>query len=91
MSGNKYGKLFELTTFGESHGQAIGGIIEGCPAGTPLDLEFIQSELDRRKPGQSSIVTQRKESDKVNFFSDFAAGSLKYGSPLISKKSEKMR
>ena len=81
MSGNKYGKLFELTTFGESHGEAIGGIIEGCPAGTPLDLEFIQSELDRRKPGQSSIVTQRKESDKVNFFSGIFEGKTT-GTPI---------
>jgi len=81
MSGNKYGKLFELTTFGESHGKAIGGIIEGCPAGTPLDLEFIQSELDRRKPGQSSIVTQRKESDKVNFFSGIFEGKTT-GTPI---------
>ena len=66
---NSIGKLFRLTTFGESHGAAIGGIIDGCPAGLPLDLERIQSELDRRKPGQSSITTQRKESDIVQFHS----------------------
>ena len=81
MSGNKYGKLFELTTFGESHGEAIGGILEGCPAGIKLDLDFIQSELDRRKPGQSPIVTQRKESDKVNFFSGIFEGRTT-GTPI---------
>ena len=69
MAGNSFGKLFKLTTFGESHGQAIGGIIDGCPAGIQLDLEKIQSELNRRKPGQSAIVTQRKEPDTVEFYS----------------------
>ena len=59
MAGNIFGSLFKLTTFGESHGPAIGGILEGCPAGIELDLESIQEDLDRRKPGQSSIVTQR--------------------------------
>ena len=65
MAGNSFGKLFKLTTFGESHGVAIGGIIDGCPAGIQLDLEAVQNELDRRKPGQSKIVTQRKEPDTV--------------------------
>jgi len=69
MSGNTFGNNFTLTTFGESHGEAIGGVIDGCPAGLSIDLDLIQSELDRRKPGQSKIVTQRKESDKVHFFS----------------------
>lgn len=69
MAGNSFGKLFTLTTFGESHGEALGGIIDGCPAGLEIDLSFIQSELDRRRPGQSHIVTQRKESDKVEFLS----------------------
>ncbi len=69
MAGNSFGKLFKLTTFGESHGKAIGGIIDGCPAGIVLDFKAIQSELNRRKPGQSEIVTQRKEPDTVEFLS----------------------
>ncbi len=74
MAGNSFGKIFKLTTFGESHGVAIGGVIDGCPAGLPLDLEAIQKDLDRRKPGQSSIVTQRKEPDTVEFFSGIFEG-----------------
>jgi chorismate synthase len=69
MAGNTFGTLFTLTTFGESHGEALGGIIDGCPAGLQIDMNFIQSELDRRRPGQSHIVTQRKESDRVEFLS----------------------
>jgi chorismate synthase len=69
MAGNSFGNLFKLTTFGESHGTAIGGIIDGCPAGLELELDAIQSELNRRKPGQSEIVTQRKEPDVVKFLS----------------------
>ncbi len=69
MAGNTFGKLFTITTFGESHGIALGGIIDGCPSGIQIDLDFIQSELDRRRPGQSHIVTQRKESDTVEFLS----------------------
>src|SRR5690606_31054911 len=68
------GRIFRLTTFGESHGKAIGGIIDGCPPGIELDLEKIQYELDRRKPGQSKIVTQRKESDTVQFLSGIFEG-----------------
>lgn len=71
---NSFGKLFSVTTFGESHGPAIGGIIDGCPAGIALDLEAIQSELNRRKPGQSKIVTQRKEPDEVIFLSGIFEG-----------------
>lgn len=74
MSGNSIGQLFKLTTFGESHGVAIGGVIDGCPAGLEIDLEFIQKELDRRKPGQSHITTQRKESDTVKFLSGIFEG-----------------
>ena len=74
MSGNSFGNLFKLTTFGESHGKAIGGIIDGCPAGLKLDLQAIQNELDRRKPGQSKIVSQRKEADKVQFLSGIVEG-----------------
>ena len=69
MAGNTYGKLFKLITFGESHGTALGGVIDGCPSGIKLDLEAIQNEMNRRKPGQSSIVTQRKEPDEVTFYS----------------------
>lgn len=71
---NTTGKIYRLTTFGESHGEAIGGIIDGCPAGIQLDLNQIQYELDRRKPGQSKIVTQRKESDTVQFLSGMIDG-----------------
>ena len=61
--GNTFGKLFRLTTFGESHGKALGAILDGCPAGLALDLEKIRMEMQRRKPGQSKITTQRKEED----------------------------
>ena len=74
MSGNTFGSLFQLTTFGESHGEAIGGIIEGCPSGIALDMKAIQLDLNRRKPGQSAIVTQRKEPDEVKFLSGIFEG-----------------
>ncbi len=74
MAGNTYGTLFKLTTFGESHGVALGGIIDGCPAGLFIDLDFIQGELQRRKPGQSHITTQRKEDDEVKFLSGIFEG-----------------
>jgi len=74
MAGNSFGTIFKLTTFGESHGVAIGGIIDGCPSGLQLDLEAIQNELNRRKPGQSEIVTQRKEPDEVKFMSGIFNG-----------------
>lgn len=74
MAGSSYGKLFRLSTFGESHGVAIGGVIDGFPANVEIDLDFIQHELDRRKPGQSKIVTQRKESDQVQFLSGIFEG-----------------
>ena len=74
MAGNSFGTIFKITTFGESHGEAIGGVIDGCPAGLKIDLDFIQHELDRRKPGQSHIVTQRKESDTVKFLSGIFEG-----------------
>ena len=79
--GNNFGKIFRLTTFGESHGKAIGGIIDGCPSGIKIDLDFIQSQLDRRKPGQSKITTQRKESDKVEFLSGLFEG-VSTGTPI---------
>lgn len=81
MAGNSFGHSFRLTTFGESHGVAIGGVIDGVPANFPLDLEKIQLELDRRKPGQSAIVTQRKESDTVQFLSGIFEGKTT-GSPI---------
>ncbi|PSG88273.1 chorismate synthase [Aurantibacter aestuarii] len=81
MAGNTIGTLFKLTTFGESHGTAIGGIIDGCPPNISLDLEDIQKDLDRRKPGQSAIVTQRKESDTVKFLSGIFEGKTT-GTPI---------
>lgn len=81
MAGNTFGNLFKLTTFGESHGPAIGGIIDGCPAGIELDLDQIQYQLDRRKPGQSKITTQRKESDTVQFLSGIFEGQTT-GTPI---------
>lgn len=69
MAGNTFGKHFQIMTYGESHGVAIGGIIDGVPAGLLIDLQGIQKELDRRRPGQSDIVTQRNESDAVEFLS----------------------
>ncbi len=71
---NSIGNLFKLTTFGESHGPAIGGVIDGCPGGIELDLSYVQQELDRRKPGQSKITTQRKEPDQVEFLSGIFEG-----------------
>lgn len=81
MAGNSFGTLFRLTTFGESHGDALGGIIDGCPPNIELDLEAIQLEMQRRKPGQSSIVTQRKEADEVQFLSGIFEGKTT-GTPI---------
>lgn len=81
MSGNTFGKQFKLTTFGESHGKALGGIIDGCPAGLEVDFIAIQEEMNRRKPGQSSIVTQRKEPDAVEFYSGIFEGKTT-GAPI---------
>jgi len=81
MAGNSFGNLFKLTTFGESHGMAIGGIIDGCPPGLELDFDAIQNELNRRKPGQSAIVTQRKEPDTVEFMSGIFEGKTT-GTPI---------
>lgn len=78
---NTFGTLFRVTTFGESHGAAIGCIVDGCPAGLDFDLAFIQQELDRRRPGQSSIVTQRKESDTVQVLSGVFEGKTT-GTPI---------
>ena len=74
MPGNSFGQVFRITTFGESHGPAIGVVIDGCPAGLEVDEHFIQSELDRRRPGQSPIVTQRKENDRAEILSGVFEG-----------------
>lgn len=78
---NTFGQIFRLTSFGESHGRGIGGIIDGCPAGLQLDIDFIQNELARRKPGQSKITTQRKEPDRVEFLSGIFEGKTQ-GTPI---------
>ena len=78
---NTFGTIFRLTSFGESHGEAIGGVIDGCPAGILLDLDFIQHELDRRKPGQSDLTTSRKEADQVEFLSGIYDGKTT-GTPI---------
>ena len=66
---NTFGNIFTLTTFGESHGKAVGGVVDGLPAGIDIDIDFIQSELDRRRPGQSSVTTSRNEADRVEILS----------------------
>ncbi|MES2732228.1 MAG: chorismate synthase [Bacteroidota bacterium] len=76
-----YGKIFKISTFGESHGKAVGVIVDGCPAGLTIDEEFIQSELDRRKPGQSRITTQRKEGDSFQVLSGIFEGKTQ-GTPI---------
>lgn len=81
MAGNTFGTLFRLTTFGESHGPAIGGIIDGCPAGIELDFDAIDREMQRRKPGQSKITSQRKEGDEVKFLSGIFEGKTT-GTPI---------
>ncbi|TFV95874.1 chorismate synthase [Algoriphagus kandeliae] len=79
--GNSFGKLFKITTFGESHGPALGVILEGCPAGLSIDESFIQSEMQRRKPGQSKITTQRKEEDEIEILSGVFEGKST-GTPI---------
>ena len=81
MAGNSFGEIFRITTFGESHGSAIGVVIDGCPAGLDIDLDFLQKELNRRKPGQSAITTQRKESDQFKILSGVYDGKT-IGSPI---------
>src|SRR6185436_18489653 len=88
MPGNSFGQIFRITTFGESHGNAIGVVIDGCPAGLDIDLNFIQQELDRRRPGQSAITTQRKESDTFEILSGIFEGKT-LGTPIaITIKNE---
>jgi len=81
MSGNSIGKLFTVTSFGESHGLALGCIVDGCPPGLPLDANDLQSDLDRRKPGQSRFTTQRKEADQVRILSGVFEGKTT-GTPI---------
>lgn len=78
---NTFGNIFRLTSFGESHGAGIGGVIDGCPAGIELDMAFIQQELNRRKPGQSNLTTPRKEDDEVQFLSGVYEGKTT-GTPI---------
>jgi len=81
MAGNTFGNFFKLTTFGESHGEAMGGVIDGCPAGVSIDLDAIENQMMRRRPGQSTIVTQRKEADTVRFLSGIFEGKTT-GTPI---------
>ena len=81
MAGNSFGNIFKLTTFGESHGLGIGGVIDGCPSGVKIDLKMIQNDLNRRKPGQSKIVTQRKEDDEFIILSGLV-NNITTGSPI---------
>jgi len=81
MSGNTFGKLFRITTWGESHGPAVGVVIDGCPAGLPLEEADIQKELDRRRPGQSDVTTQRKEEDRAEILSGLFSGKTT-GAPI---------
>lgn len=93
MGGNSFGRLFRITTFGESHGVALGVIIDGCPSNVEIDTDFIQQELDRRRPGQSKIVTQRKEGDKVEILSGIFEGKTT-GTPialLIRNKDQRSK
>jgi chorismate synthase (EC 4.2.3.5) len=78
---NSFGHIFTLTTFGESHGEAIGGVVDGMPAGIDIDVDFIQEELNRRRPGQSHITTDRKESDCVELLSGVFEGKST-GTPI---------
>ena len=93
MAGNSFGNIFKLSTFGESHGKALGGVIDGCPAGVELDFDTINNELNRRRPGQSEIVTQRKEDDSVEFLSGIFEGKTT-GTPIgfiIVNKDQKSK
>ena len=91
--GNSFGKIFKLTSFGESHGKGIGGVIDGVPPNIPINVEDIQNDLQRRKPGQSNIVTQRKEDDSVEFYSGIFEGKTT-GTPIgffIKNKDQKSK
>lgn len=81
MSANSFGRIFQLSTFGESHGQALGGMLDGCPAGLSIDLDFINAEMRRRRPGQSALTTPRTEEDEVEFLSGIFEGKTT-GAPI---------
>lgn len=81
MAGNTFGKIFQITTFGESHGEAIGVVIDGCPSGIKIDESYIQKDVDRRKPGQSNITTARQETDKIKILSGVFNG-ISTGAPI---------
>ena len=78
MAGSTFGTLFRITTWGESHGPALGVVVDGCPAGIPLTTDYIQAFLDRRKPGQSKFTTARRESDTVEILSGVFEGYTTY-------------
>ena len=81
MAGNSFGRILRLTSYGESHGPGLGGVLDGCPAGLPLSEEDLQRELDLRKPGQGATATKRKESDTVRILSGVFQG-LTTGTPI---------
>ncbi len=81
MAGNSFGSIFRITTFGESHGEAVGVVIDGCPSGLAIDMEQVQQDMDRRRPGQSHITTQRKETDRVEVLSGIFEGKT-VGTPI---------
>ena len=90
---NSFGKIFKFTTFGESHGKAIGVVVDGVPAGIKIDENFIQSEMDRRKPGKNRFATARSEDDKVEILSGVFEG-ISTGTPIsmvIFNKNQKSR
>ena len=93
MAGSSFGTIFKLTSFGESHGIALGGIIDGCPSGVKIDFDLIQNELNRRRPGQNNFVTERKEADEVVFLSGMFEGKTT-GTPIgftIQNKDQKSK
>ena len=79
---NTFGTLFRITTFGESHGPAIGGIIDGMPAGMSLDMDALQAYVNRRSPGRSAVATQRRESDSVELLSGIGLDGVTLGTPI---------
>ena len=83
MSGNKIGKMFNVTTFGSSHGKALGAVVDGCPAGLEISDKDIQVELDKRRPGTSNITTSRGEKDEVNVLSGLFNGKTD-GTPITA-------
>src|SRR6266851_4032240 len=82
MAGNTFGQLFRIATFGESHGGAVGAVIDGCPPNIEITTEEIQKDMDRRKPGQSEITSPRKEQDLIHIFSGIVDGKTT-GTPIL--------